>query len=129
MILNLIQVDCEEYVQNETVILQKIKQLIKEGSIRCPNCGSKVYVHSVYWRQVIDAEFCIVKIRILKTKCANVSCAKIHAILPDFIVPKKQYSKKIIKQALVDTIDSDCPVENSTIFRWKKWQKCSAFFE
>lgn len=129
MILNLIQVDCQEYVQNENIILQKIKHFIKEGKILCPNCGSKVYVHSVYWRQVIDMDPHAVKIRILKIKCANSSCAKIHAILPDFIVPQKHYSKKIIKQALIETTDSDCSAEDSTIFRWKKWQKCSQYFE
>lgn len=46
-------------------------------------------------------------------------CKSIHLQIPDCIEPQKHYAAKIIYDALIGTNDY-CPVDNSTIRRWKK---------
>ncbi len=118
MIFGVLDVGSSEYVNNEFMILDKIEEMSKSKELLCPNCLSKVYVHSSYRRNVINSEFEKISIRIIKVRCTNNSCKKIHSIIPNFVVPQKQYSKEIIVKALCEDKNPDCPADNSTILRW-----------
>jgi len=91
--------------------------------IRCPVCGGKAVFHDSYDRHVHIVE--TVEWIIVQRVICN-GCGKTHAILPDFIKPRKHYSTFDIEISLRDMEDGVTPenVETeasiSTLKRWKK---------
>jgi hypothetical protein len=89
--------------------------------LRCPCCGGKTIVHGSYERHVHIADT-IEYIPIQRVKCC--CCNKTHAVIPDFISPRKHYSACDIEFALSDLEDGLKPekVESEasvqTVRRW-----------
>lgn len=96
----------------------KIRVFNKESIVLCPGCGEKVQFSSTYQRKLKQWEYDRFKeyVYILRKYQCN-ACNRLHAEIPDIIIPYKQYSKDTIQRAM--TLD-DMPVEGSTIQRWKK---------
>lgn len=66
---------------------------------KCPKCGKSHLniFNSAYYRNIIlKVNNILIKVKILipRLKCEN--CKSTHAVLPDFCVPLKQYSKQAI---------------------------------
>lgn len=89
--------------------------------LRCPCCGGKTIVHGSYERHVHIADT-IEYIPIQRVKCS--CCNKTHAVIPDFISPRKHYSTCDIELVLNDLeeglkpekVESEASVQ--TVRRW-----------
>lgn len=91
--------------------------------ISCPVCGGKAVFHDSYDRHVHIVE--TVEWIIIQRVICN-DCGKTHAMIPDFIKPRKHHSAFDIEVSLRDMEDGIAPenVETeasiSTLKRWKK---------
>ena len=99
---------------------EKIKQAISNGKIRCELCLQPMSVHSSYPRWIKETGE---KITITMVWCSK--CRKWHALLPDFLLPHKQYSADEIEGVIIDggTIPVsriDTEASESTVRRWLK---------
>ncbi|MGE5631669.1 MAG: DUF6431 domain-containing protein [Caulobacteraceae bacterium] len=89
--------------------------------LRCPCCGGETTGHGSYERHVHIADI-VEYIPIQRVKCNG--CNKTHAVIPDFISPRKYYSACDIEFALDDLEDGVIPeqVESEaslqTVRRW-----------
>lgn len=115
MILAYLGKNVKEYRRN---FLRYINEMI----IRCPDCGSDTTYHDSYERHVHIGQI-VEWLTLYRVKC--VKCRKTHAIIPDFISPRKHYSACDIELALND-MEEGTPVEQveteasvSTIRRWR----------
>jgi hypothetical protein len=97
-----------------------------EEEYYCPICQSKL-VHRDFRKRIMKAEGGITAfVAIERMKCTNDSCRRIHNVLPDFLVPYKQYTAEVISGVLDDVIypddieDTSYPCE-TTMLRWKQW--------
>lgn len=95
----------------------------------CPKCHmSMLKLHSSYERNVIfayDSGTIALRATVTRVICSN--CHSTHALLPDFIVPNKQYSSQAIvfisSYALNNSIDKAADkfdVDHSEVFRFTK---------
>jgi len=87
----------------------------------CPVCGNKMKYYSFYKRHVHIGKI-VEWIKIYRFECTV--CNRTHAIIPDFISPRKHYSACDIELTLRDAQDST-PVDEieteasvSTVKRW-----------
>ena len=115
MILTYLGKNVKEYRKN---FLRYINEMI----IRCPNCGGSTTYHDSYDRHVHIGQI-VEWLTFCRVKC--VKCGKTHAIIPDFVSPRKHYSACDIELALNDT-EEGTPVEQveteasiSTLRRWR----------
>ena len=90
--------------------------------IRCPDCGGSTSNHDSYERHVHIGKI-IEWLVFYRVKCDG--CGRTHAIIPDFVKPKKHYSACDIEIAL-NEIEENIPVEQieteasiSTLRRWQ----------
>ena len=94
---------------------------LESVELRCPCCGGGTIGHGSYERHVHIADT-IEYIPIQRVKCNG--CNKTHAIIPDFISPRKHYSTCDIEFVLNDLEDGLTPehVESEasiqTVRRW-----------
>jgi len=96
----------------------KIAQYIKEGRIRCDICTQPIGHHSSYTRGIKET---IQKITIAVVYCKK--CKRGHALLPDFLLPYKQYSGDEIESVIIDSTtlpinQIDTEASESTVRRW-----------
>lgn len=96
----------------------------------CPSCGAKgqCRIYASYERYIVDlADGKVVseKIRIIRVLC---TCGHTHAILPDFIIPYRQYSLPFILFILkiwfshsmtADAIEDTYGVSYKILARWR----------
>jgi hypothetical protein len=102
---------------NETAE-KKIKQILEEGRIRCENCTQPMKRHSSYIRGIKETGQ---KVAITVIYCK--ACKKYHVLLPDFLLPYKQYSGNEIESVIIDsatlpTIEIETAASESTVRRW-----------
>jgi hypothetical protein len=95
-----------------------IKQYMKERRILCDVCTQQMRRHSSYTRGIKETGQ---NIEITLVYCRK--CRKGHALLPDFLLPYKQYSGDEIEGVIIDSgtlpvsqIDTDA--SESTVRRW-----------
>ena len=117
MILGLLNICCAEYISNEHELYNNIREKAKVGSIKCPDCGNSVGMHGTYKRKVIFTEFDVQTVNIIQVRCKK--CKNVHAVIPDFILPKKQYNSETIRKT-IEGKDFECVADDSTIRRWKQ---------
>ena len=117
MILGLLKTDYTAYIGNEHIVYNELESKAKEGAILCPVCDGFVYMHGTYKRKIIISEFDVKTIIIIQVRCKQ--CRKVHAVLPEFIAPKKQYDFNLIKNAVENKEFETCSADDSTIRRWK----------
>lgn len=89
----------------------------------CPACGSRTTYHGFYPRKIKIGDT-RESITILRVKCNSRDCCKTHAVLPDFISPRKHYSGADI-EGVIEDFDAGIVVKNintpadiSTVRRW-----------
>ena len=90
--------------------------------ITCPHCLSELFPYDRRDRKYRDqnGDWKILVIR--RLRCSNLRCRRIHAELPDFLVPYKRYTVSSIEAVLTGTAQVT-PVEESTRQRWKRWYR------
>ena len=49
------------------------------------------------------------------------ACRKVHHELPDILIPYKRYTAESIEQVVSDTEPIDVVVDESTLYRWRRW--------
>ena len=95
-----------------------IKALISDGVIRCELCLQPLTRHSSYGRSVKETGQ---KIEITMVWCSK--CRIWHALLPDFMLPRKHYSGNEIESVIIDSADApvkqiETEASESTARRW-----------
>lgn len=81
----------------------------------CPECGSSLRSRDSVIRYVTQEDGQRIRIRIRRLRCPV--CNRLHRELPDMVQPFKHYASDVI-QKTIDGNLTDCPAENSTIYRW-----------
>lgn len=100
-----ISLNCKLNLKNHSSKLQ-FESFMKEfrpEDERCPFCNAKGHcrVYAFYERNIIDYSDEHVVYDTIKVKRVLCSCKHTHAILPDFIVPYRQYSLPFILYVLM----------------------------
>ena len=97
-----------------------IDRLIGNGDIRCDICTDPICKHSSYERGIKETGQQLV---IIIARCKK--CDRGHALLPDFILPYKQYSGNEIESVIIDSasspakkIEIETEASESTVKRW-----------
>lgn len=91
--------------------------VVSKESSTCPVCQGPLKVRDSKMRKVILSGGEVRIFHLRRLKC--IQCGVLHVELPDLFVPHKHYSRNVIEMALVGSL-SNCPAENSTIYRWSK---------
>jgi hypothetical protein len=124
MIITYLGKDCKSYER------EKWKTYDREWL--CPECHGRAHIHCSYTRKVIELksgemDFETVKeIRIVRIKCISEDCGKTHAIIPDFLCPKKRYKAEDIEETIEiyevkgNVKEVETTAEESTVRRWIK---------
>lgn len=113
--------------QNTENSIKVYENMLNFPGIKCPECNKSDFTYCKgYSRNVVDngKEY---RIEIKKVKCNH--CNKRHAIIPDFLVPYKQYSRKTIDKTIekrvigeksVNEIEKETGVSRQLQLIWKK---------
>ncbi|MBA1333956.1 MAG: hypothetical protein HPY66_0349 [Firmicutes bacterium] len=107
--------------QNVKAYLTHYLKYLESIELRCPCCGGETIGHGSYERHVHISDT-IEYIPIQRVKCND--CNKTHAVIPDFISPRKHYSACDIELAVNDLedglkpeqIESEASIQ--TVRRW-----------
>jgi len=105
----------KEYKEKSAEI---IKRAISAGEIRCERCLRPMSGNSSYVREIKETGE---QIRIKIVWCKE--CRNWHALLPDFLLPRKHYSGNEIESVIIDSAtisesDIDTEASESTVRRW-----------
>jgi len=97
---------------------QAIQALIEAGHLRCDLCLQAMKRHSSYERGIKETGE---RLKIIIIRCDP--CNKGHALLPDFLLPRKHYSGNEIESVIIDSatlaadeIETEASVP--TVRRW-----------
>ena len=107
--------DVKEYSEKSKEI---ILQAISEGRFRCEFCLQPMVRHSNYERGIKETGQ---KVTITMVWCK--ACKKYHALLPDFLLPRKHYSGNEIESVIIDggslpVNQIDTEASEPTVRRW-----------
>lgn len=92
----------------------------------CPVCKKGCLKFRDYCRRILrsaateEPEW----LDIPRCQCSNSVCAKVHRMLPDFMVPYKQYKDSVIEAAVDDRpqpSEADNPPSRKLMMSWKLW--------
>lgn len=86
----------------------------------CPCCQAALNPYDRRDRQCRDENGDRQALVIRRLRCQNKRCRRIHAELPDFLVPYKRYQVGVIAAVLGGTARI-APLEESTRQRWRAW--------
>lgn len=100
-------------------VLNSYKNILNYGYIKCPTCNSTENIKWGYYERnviyevkgTLHAE--VIKVQRLKCK----GCNKTHALMPDGIVPYKQFNLKTIIESL---INNKYNISENIIKNWYK---------
>ena len=106
--------------QYDEISKEIIKDHVAGGRIRCDMCSQPMNRHSSYTRGIRETGE---KIVITLVQCRR--CNNYHALLPDFLLPHKQYSGNEIESVIIDsatqpTNQIETEASESTVKRWIK---------
>lgn len=113
--------------KNTENLIKVYENMLNFPGIKCPNCQKSDFkYYKGYERNVIEngKEY---RIELKKVKCNH--CNKRHVIVPDFLVPYKQYSRKTINKTIekrvigketVNQIKKETGVSRQLQLIWKK---------
>ena len=107
----------KEYIEESEKI---IKTLMSDSAIICELCLQPMKRHSSYERKIKETGQ---KITIIMVWCRD--CRNWHALLPDFLLPRKHYSGNEIESVIIDSETSpvdqiETEASESTVRRWIK---------
>ena len=97
--------------------------MIRKSETLCPYCNSKLIFFDRVNRIIKTKGGKTNWIKIDRVKCTG--CGRLHRILPDYILPYKQYEAELVMGVIEGLIDSDTlgyedyPCE-STMKLWKR---------
>jgi len=91
-------------------------------AIPCPHCQGELQPYDRRDRKYKDEQGDWKILVIRRLRCRNPQCRRIHAELPDILVPYKRYGVCSI-QARTDRNCPGCTAEESTRWRWKTWYR------
>jgi len=96
----------------------------------CPVCGGFLNYHSRVIRPLLDITSTENRYSIRILKCVNKTCpSTYHRELPDIIVPYKRYDTESIEEAITHgNKEIVVAVDQSTIYRWRKWFEKNAVY-
>jgi len=103
-------------------VIQRADKTFRSGEVPCPICLGPLKLHGSYERHFTDEGGERYDGWIAQGYCG--ACKKYHSIIPSFIEPYKQYSATVIERVILehetrgDIKTSDCPANDSTIYRW-----------
>ena len=103
-----------EYIVKALFILEALE-------FYCPVCGEKMSYHAKYPRHIKDKK---ATIWIYRYKCKRKGCNTTKAILPDFLIPYKQYSGDEIESVLLDSVEKkpeDIDNTSASIATIRRW--------
>jgi len=97
---------------------QTIEELLISGSLLCELCLQPMKRHSSYERGIKETGE---KLRINIVRCKP--CKKGHALLPDFLLPRKHYSGNEIESVIIDSgtlpiKEIETEASEPTVRRW-----------
>lgn len=92
----------------------------------CPYCGCKLWRHGTRSRKYRSGEGIQNEAIILRMRCSNEECGRVHHLLPEGFLPYKRYLGSTVEEALRAAEDpKNAPAcdacEQSTITRWRRW--------
>ena len=85
--------------------------------IPCPHCQGELQPYDRRNRKYKDEQGDWTILVIRRLRCRNPQCRRIHAELPDILVPYKRYGVCIIQAVLTGNALA-APAEESTRWRW-----------
>lgn len=94
---------------------------LRGQALQCPLCFGAVKCKDTRKRILRISNGQTIWLQITRVKCRQ--CGRLHSLLPDCVVPYKQYSKMTIQQALQYKSCSktlNIAAEESTINRWRR---------
>jgi hypothetical protein len=91
-----------------------------EQNVSCPCCQDALNPYDRRDRKCRDENGDWQVLAIRRLRCQNPRCRRIHAELPDFLVPYKRYQVGVIAAVLGGTARI-APLEESTRQRWRAW--------
>lgn len=105
----------KEYKKNGEIA---IEELLSSGKVRCEICLQPMKRHSSYGRGIKETGE---KLSIIVARCK--ACNKGHALLPDFLLPRKHYSGNEIEGVIIDSAGAgaseiETEASESTVRRW-----------
>ena len=97
-----------------------IKILLKENALQCELCIKPMKYHSSYTRRIKETGE---ELSIIIVRCRP--CKNGHALLPDFLLPRKHYSGNEIESVLIESaamaVDKiETEASEPTVRRWIK---------
>lgn len=110
---------------NFEIELENYEKLLNYGNLECPHCHSNDYIRwGFYERNVIfisNNQLCSKLLKIQRIRCKG--CHKTHALMPDKIIPYKQFNLKVIIDSLISYIKDKKALYNINIDYLKKLWK------
>lgn len=105
------------------ILLEEYKNILNYKTMRCPCCASNnlirwgKYRRNVYYINNNCIEFDVIDIQRFKCK----ECNHTHALLPEYIIPYKQFLLDVI----INAVSGDSKIDNynisyDTIVKWNK---------
>lgn len=88
----------------------------------CPQCQSELNPYDRRDRKCRDGNGDQKVLVIRRLRCCNQDCRRIHAELPEYLVPYKRYAVEVIAAVLTGTAVI-APNEEATRRRWRTWYK------
>lgn len=88
----------------------------------CPYCGGKFKVIGSRRRILHKQDGSCIFLVVRRLRCLG--CKKINHELPNMVIPHKHHESDTIACGLTEEVPPEadcCPVESSTISRWKHW--------
>ena len=95
-----------------TITLQVQECLISTDNFltkKCPKCGKahlKSFSSSYSRNIILKINNILIKVKLVVPRLICENCGSTHAVLPDFCVPLKQYSKDAILEIVIKAIES-----------------------
>lgn len=121
MILGVLDICFDDYKSKEYELYSFISERVMSGDIKCPDCGNNMGMHGTYKRKVIISDIDLQTVSIIQVRCKN--CKKVHALIPSFLFPYKQYDSETIKKAIDGKAFEIYSADDSTIRRWRALKK------
>lgn len=86
--------------------------MVRKETDRCPKCGGQTKYYDYVIRKIKRPEGGISHRLLSRVKCTQ--CKSVHRVIPDDIIPYKQYSRETIES---NRLFLDFP-SDSTVKRW-----------
>lgn len=128
--ITMIILKSEKSNKNIKNIIKKYEKKINYGYLRCPKCQSSQLIRwGTYERTAIyigESQVEEKRLTIQRYRCK--SCGKTHGILPEGLIPYKQFATDIITEVLLNPYSKNINditnyISYETIKRWQKQYK------